>query len=152
MRRRVPRLHPAWQQALAAEHQAVFGYGLLGPHLESADTARAVAASDAHETIRNHTETAMAAAGLTPTAPRADYPALYPVPDAAAARRLAVRLEDNCAAGWRALFAAASAASGHPAGTLRAEAQRQLTAAAVRATQWRAVVDPHRATTPFPGL
>ena len=94
----------------------------------------------------------MAAAGLTPTAPRADYPALYPVPDAAAARRLAVRLEDSCATAWRALFAAAAAASGHPARALRAEAQRQLTAAAVRATEWRAVIDPARATTPFPGV
>jgi hypothetical protein len=49
-----------------------------------------------------------AAAGLVPVAPEADYPALYPVSDAAAARALAARVEDDCAGAWRYLYAQAA--------------------------------------------
>lgn len=141
----------AWQDALAAEHQAVFGYALLGPKLSGAGLQRAVSCSNAHEALRDVTSSALAAAGHIPVAARPDYPALYPVAGPAAARRLAVRLEDDCAAAWRYLyFQAASTASGR-ARTLRATAQQALTASAVRATRWQAVVSPMRATTPFPG-
>lgn len=143
-------LDAAWQAALAAEQQAAFGYGLLGPRLAGGDQQLAVACSDAHEALRDATESAIAAAGLVPVAPRADYPALYPVGTTAAARRLAARLEEDCAAAWRYLYLRAASAR---AGTAhRAPAQRALTASAVRATRWRAVTSPGAATTPFPGL
>jgi hypothetical protein len=138
-------LRSAWQAALAAEQQAVFGYGLLGPRLAAADRQLAVTCSDAHETLRDRTEAALAAAGLTPAPPLADYPALYPVPDAAAARALAVRLEDGCAAAWRYLYLQAASTPGARAERLRPAAQAALTASAVRAAQWR------RATVAFPG-
>ena len=77
-------LDDAWQAALAAEHQAAFGYALLGPRLSGDDRALAVACSDAHEALRDATAAAIAAAGLVPDPPQADYPALYPV---AGARR-----------------------------------------------------------------
>lgn len=147
------RVGAAWQAALAAEHQAVFGYALLGPRLDATDRDRARAAVGDHEAIRDATARALLAAGLTPVPPAADYPTLNPVPDAAAARRLAVRLERACAAAWRYLYeqAAATASSATPT-TLRAAAQDALTASAVRAAQWGFLVDPSRATTPFPGI
>jgi hypothetical protein len=141
----------AWQAALAAEHQAVFGYGLLGPQLRGDAQRLAVQCSDAHEALRDATEQAMAAAGVRPASPHVDYPALYPVADAGAARRLGARLEDACATAWRTVFAAA-ATHGAPAVGRRDDAQRQLTAAAVRAMQWRRFADPDRATTAFPGI
>lgn len=139
----------AWQAALAAEHQAVFGYGLLGVRLRGTQQQLAVTCSDVHEALRDATETAMAQAGLRPQPPAADYPSLYPVPDAAAARALAVRLEDACAAAWRYLYA--QAALGQAAARLP-EAQAALTASAVRAVQWRALVSPADASRAFPGV
>jgi hypothetical protein len=136
----------AWQAALAAEHRAVFGYGLLGAQLHhSPRLALAIRCSDAHEALRDTTESAMVAARLTPVPPAADYPDLYPVTTAAQAAALAVRLEDGCAAAWRFLYAA-TAAPGGRSPAVRAAAQTALTASAVRAVQWR------QAPVPFPGL
>jgi hypothetical protein len=146
-------LRDAWQAALAAEQRAAFGYGLLGARLHgSAQLPLAISCSDAHEALRDETEQAIAAAGLTPVSPAADYPDLYPVDTAAQAAGLAVRLEDGCATAWRYLYAAAAEASGARATALRPMAQRALTAGAVRATQWRKLTDPARATVAFPGL
>lgn len=142
----------AWQGALAAEQEAAFGYGLLGPRLTAAQHAFAYACFQVHETTRDTTRAAIAVAGLTPTPPLPDYPALYPVADAAAARRLAVRLEDGTAAAWRYLYAQAAATTGAQATKLRGTALAELTASAVRATRWRALIDPAKATTPFPGI
>jgi hypothetical protein len=145
-------LTAAWQAALAAEHQAVFGYALLGPHLTGADQQLAVASSDAHESLRDRTEASLDAAGLTPVAPRVDSPSLYPVTSARSARALALRLEDECASAWRFLYAQAASGPGARAAALRTSTQSALTASAVRASRWRVIVDPARPTTPFPGI
>lgn len=145
-------LDSAWQAALAAEHQAVFGYALLGPRLSGTDLQLAVACSDAHELVRDATEAALAAAGRDPIASQADYPALYPVPAAAAARALAIRLEDDCAEAWRFLYLQAASAAGARPRSLRATAQDALTASAVRGVRWRAITTPAHATRPFPGV
>jgi hypothetical protein len=145
-------LEDAWQAALAAEHQAVFGYGVLGPHLTGADQQLAVSSSDAHESLRDRTEATLAAARLTPDGPQADYPVLYPVPARTSALALAVRLEDDCASAWRFLYLRAASTSGQRASQLRASAQTALTASAVRAARWRSIVTPSHATTPFPGI
>jgi hypothetical protein len=142
-------LDTAWQGALAAEHEAVFAYGLLGPRLTS--TELAVACADAHETLRDATTEAIASAGLVPVPPASDYPQLYPVPDADAARTLAVRVEDNCATTWRYLYLVAASTSGVDARRLRSTAQDALTASAVRAVRWRMQLTPKDATRPFPG-
>jgi hypothetical protein len=141
----------AWRAALAAEHQAVFGYGLLGPRLAGAQQQLAAASSDAHESLRDTTAASMARSRVAPVAPLADYPALYPVPDAAHGRALAVRLEDACAAAWRYLYLRAASDPGPAAQALRAPAQAALTASAVRGARWRAQLSPAQPTQPFPG-
>jgi hypothetical protein len=143
-------LDAAWQAALAAEHQAVFGYSLLGPRLAGTDQQLAIACSDAHEALRDSTVDAIAAASLTPVTPQPDYPLLYPVTTAASARRLAARLEADCAAAWRFLYAQAATSAGPNA--VRVAAQQALTASAVRTTRWRTIIDLATATTPFPGI
>lgn len=175
----------AWQAALAAEHEAIFGYDVLGPRLRPPDQPLARRSQNAHRALRDAIEAQMATQALVPVTPLADYPALYPVTGPSAALTLAVRLEDNCAGAWRyvylrcalvgaavgppALLSPTSSASGlssspssSPAplstsivalvGALRSTAQEQLTASAVRATRWRALVAPDRATVAFPGL
>lgn len=143
-------LTDAWQAALAAEHEAAFGYPLLGPQLSGTQRDLARTCQAAHESLRDATEQRIASAGLTPVAPKGDYAALYPVDGAKAARALAVRLETNCAAAWRFLYATAAAAAGHA--TLRSQAQAALTASAVRATRWRVAAGTTPATVPFPGI
>ena len=145
-------LHAAWQAALAAEHEAIFGYGVLGPRLSGADRALAGSCADAHVQLRNAAAAGLTAAGLDPVAPQADYPGLSPVPDAAAARRLAVHVEDGCAAAWRYLYLRAASVAAPSADALRTRAQDALTASAVRAAQWRSRVTPAHPTTPFPGV
>jgi hypothetical protein len=151
----------AWQAALAAEHQAVYAYALIGPRVTAADAGLVRRCAAAHAALRDATLAALLAAGAAPDPPRPDYPALYPVPDAAAARRVAVRVEDACAVAWRVLYAAAcapaAAGSSSSAPTpsrraLRTAAQQGLTASAVRATRWRVRSGAATATTPFPGI
>lgn len=142
----------AWQAALAAEHQAVFGFGLLGPQVAGTERALARATQKAHGTLRDGTESAMAAAHLNPVAPLRDYPQLYPVPDAAAAARLAVRLEDACADAWRVLYLRAASQPGPHTRALRRAAQTGLTGSAIRGTRWRSRLDPAQPAVAFPGL
>jgi hypothetical protein len=140
----------AWQAALAAEHRAAFGYGVLGPHLNRTDQVLAVACSDAHEQLRDRAAAAVSAAGASPVDPRPDYPDLYPVRTAAAARALALRLEDSCAEAWRFLYL--RAATGNGSAAVRDAAQSALNASAVRAAKWRVLIDPAAATEAFPGI
>jgi hypothetical protein len=148
----VSTLDDAWQGGLAAEERAVFGYGVLGPHLSGADRPLAFSCVDDHEALRDATAADLAGAGRTPVPALSDYPDLYPVIDAVAARRLAVRLEEGCADAWRYLYLQAASRTSAQAAALRRSAQQALTASAVRATRWRALVDPRHAATPFPGL
>jgi hypothetical protein len=148
----------AWQQALAAEQQAVFGYSLLGPRLGSADQNTARSYLAAHEALRDTTAAAMLATGLTPHNPAVDYPDLYPVPAAAAARRLALYLEQDCAAAWRFAFLTASVTVSQARaqkltdqGARRREAQAALTASAQRSTRWRVIAGQSPPSTAFPG-
>ncbi len=136
----------AWQDALAAEQQAAWGYPLLGPHLPADRQDRARACQAVHEQVRNDTADAIAAAGATPRAPQGDYPALYGLAPLA----LAVRLEDDCAAAWRYLYAALAAAPGDNAAQ-RATAQRRLTDSAVRAARWQLLAGTPHPVVAFPG-
>jgi hypothetical protein len=141
----------AWQAALATEHEAVFGYGVLGPRLNSGELrSLARACQDAHASLRDSTTAAMAAAGRTPVAAQADYPSVYAATSAPTALRVAVALEVAAAAAWRYLYA--QAASDPSRETLRAPAQAALTSAAVRATRWRVGAGEVSATVPFPGI
>lgn len=144
----------ALQAALAAEHEAVFGYGLLGPRLATqAQRDLAVRYQSAHEQVRDATAAALVAAGVVPIANAPDYPALYPVSDPAAALALAVRLETSAAAAWRYVYAAAAAGVGpRTAPSVRTVAQDALTASAVRLTRWRIVQGSRTPTVPFPGI
>lgn len=142
----------AWQGALGAEHAAVAGYDVLGPHLDPAHVGLARADQQAHRALRDATSAALTAAGQTPTAAQPDYPLPFAVTAAATAQRFAVSLESASAAAWRYLIAVAADSPQLPNPTLRADAQTALTASAVRAMGWRRLVDPMTPTVPFPGI
>ena len=135
----------AWQDALAAEQQAAFGYALLGPHLPASRQDLARSCQALHEQLRDDTADSIAAAGATPRAAQGDYPALYGV----APTQLTAQLEDACAAGWRFFYAALAESGG--AAALRRTAQRGLTDSAVRATRWRVIAGTAHPVLAFPG-
>jgi uncharacterized protein DUF4439 len=140
-------LELAWQAALVAEQRAVFGYGLLGPRLSDvADRAAARTDQVAHVTVEAQTAATVTAAGQQPAEPAADYPDLYPVRDATAARALALRLEEQSAAAWRYLYATAASTTNPSAATARRQAQANLIGSAIRAMRWRG------RPVPFPGI
>ncbi|MGW7351217.1 ferritin-like domain-containing protein [Streptomyces sp. Z26] len=120
----------AVQAALAAEHAAVYGYGVVGGRVEDGRQDEARAAYDAHRARRDALWRSVRDLGDTPEPAAAAYALPFGVPDGPAAVRLAAELEDRVAA----VYADLVRASG---GDRRREAAGALREAAVRAARWR---------------
>ncbi|MFI6771067.1 ferritin-like domain-containing protein [Streptomyces sp. NPDC050355] len=120
----------AVQAALAAEHAAVYGYGVVGGRITADRRKEALAAYDAHRARRDALHREVRELGGTPRAAAAAYALPFPVPDAAAAVRLAAELEDRLAAVYADLVRAGGRAR-------RREAAAALREAAVRSVRWR---------------
>ncbi|MFF6878430.1 MULTISPECIES: DUF4439 domain-containing protein [unclassified Streptomyces] len=129
----------ALQAALAAEHAAVYGYGLVGGRIGDGRRAEAVTAYDAHRARRDALVREVKDLGGRPVAASAGYALPFQVPDSAAAVRLAAELEDRVAGVYADLVRAAG-------GGRRALAAEALREAAVRAVRWRGK------SVAFPGL
>ncbi|MGW5120480.1 DUF4439 domain-containing protein [Streptomyces noursei] len=129
----------ATQAALAAEHAAVYGYGVVGGRIGARRRAEARGAYDAHRARRDALGRAVRDLGGRPQAAAAAYALPFPVPDSAAAARLAAELEDRVAAVYADLVRATG-------GAHRTEAAAALRVAAVRAVRWRG------SGVAFPGL
>ncbi|HSY15063.1 MAG TPA: ferritin-like domain-containing protein [Jatrophihabitantaceae bacterium] len=151
----------AWQQALATEQAADFGYSALGPKLaDPAQEAMARTNQLAHQQLVVDTSAQLDAAGQTPVPPEADYQLPFPVTDAASARQLALRLEEASATAWRyvvAIAASATTSATLPSTSislnqLRGLAVTALSDSAVRAVSWRRLVTPANPSVPFPGI
>ncbi|MFJ3307921.1 ferritin-like domain-containing protein [Streptomyces sp. NPDC086549] len=129
----------ALQAALAAEHAAVYGYGVVGGRIGEARLTQARSAYDAHRARRDALVREVRDLGGEPVAANAAYALPFPVSDSAAAVRLAARLEDRVADVYSDLVRAAT-------GERRGAAAAALREAAVRAVRWRGE------SVAFPGL
>ncbi|MCS0605953.1 ferritin-like domain-containing protein [Streptomyces sp. LP11] len=129
----------ALQGALAAEHAAVYGYGVVGGLIGSKGRTQARAAYDAHRAGRDALVREVRDMGGEPVAASAAYALPFPVADSAAAGRLAARLEERLAGAYADLVRATT-------GTRRSSAAGALRAAAVRAARWSGE------SVAFPGL
>lgn len=136
----------ALQRALAAEHAAVWGYGLVGAALPPAQQPLAASADQAHRAHRDALEETLRARRRTPVAAAASYLLPFPVSGPQSARALAAHLEQGTAANWYALLPAVTA----PAD--RRLAVSALTDAATRGLQWRLLLPGEPSTVPFPGV
>jgi hypothetical protein len=116
---------------LAAEHAAIYGYGVLGARLDTTARETAQRAYDAHRSRRNALEAAMRARGLTAPTTAAAYDVR--VTDQASALQLAARMESDLAVLWRDLVGATDDAA------LRRTAVTGLQASAVQLAQWRRI-------------
>ena len=129
----------ALQAALAAEHAAVYGYGVAGAYLTGASRATATADWVAHQVTRDTLEAMLRSRGAQPVAAAAGYQLPVAVRTPAEAAQLAVILEDRVAAAYLGLVAVTAAA-------IRRFGAEQLQASALRAAAWRG------STVAFPGL
>ncbi|KQV16164.1 hypothetical protein ASE03_26800 [Kitasatospora sp. Root187] len=120
------------QTTLAAEHAAVYGYGVVGAR-QPAGPQRAEAQTCylAHQAGRDAWQRLLHADGATPAAAAPGYQLPFPVADAATAKQLAAHIEVQLTGVYAALVAAGS-------GELRQSAATALREAALHARQWGA--------------
>ncbi|MCU1613775.1 MAG: hypothetical protein JWO98_1315 [Frankiales bacterium] len=136
----------ALQQVLAAEHVAVWGYGVVGAALSAAGDRAAVAAEAAHRDLRDRLAELLDSRTLDPVPAKAGYALPFPVLSARDAAALAVRLEDGVAEAWVRLLDQAAGK------TTRTLAVGALGAGESRAVAWRAAAGQTPVTSAFPGL
>lgn len=130
---------PALQMALAAEHTAVYGYGIAGALLTGGEKAAALADWRSHELARDDLEAMIVKLGATPVAASPAYALPFAVTDARSARRLAAALEDGVTQAYLGLVAVSDT-------TLRTFGALAMQPPAKRAAEWRG------STIAFPGM
>jgi hypothetical protein len=129
----------AVQAALAAEHAAVYGYGVVGGKIDGGRRDEARAAYGAHRARRDELARIARDLGATPRAAAAGYALPFAVTGPATAVRLAAELEEGVAGAYADLVRAAT-------GARRRMAADALRETAVRAARWRG------GSVAFPGL
>lgn len=130
----------ALQTALAAEHAAIYAYGVAGAHLAGGDRRAATIAYDDHRYHRDHLAEVIRGTGTEPDAAAPAYALPVDVKSLQAARRLAAYVEEAIGRANAAVVRAAGT------GALRLLGARALATATVRHTQWGGPL------TAFPGL
>ncbi|MDT0277176.1 ferritin-like domain-containing protein [Blastococcus goldschmidtiae] len=136
----------ALEQALAAEHAAVWGYGVVGAALAPGARGTATTAEAAHRDVRDTVATLLSQRSVEPPGAKGGYALPFPVLSPTDAAALAVVLEDGAVAAWvRVLDQAAERST-------RELALEALTGAEVRAVGWRAAAGQTPVTRALPGL
>jgi hypothetical protein len=139
------------QLVLAAQHAAVYGYPVIGVHLDDdSQLARARTMLDAHRLARDALAGQLAALGATPVPSEAAYLSPAPVTSATTALGWAVMLEEQLGVGYRFLLLGAVRAAG-PQTAIRRQGVTGLGTAAAAATSWRSIIAPAHPTVAFPG-
>ena len=129
----------ALQACVAAEHVAVWAYGIVGAHLEPEARLEARATWDSHRARRDRVAQLLRDREAPAPASEPGYALPYAVTDATTARRLAADVESGVAAAYADLVLTAG-------GELRRFAALSLQEAAVRAARWSG------GTEAFPGI
>jgi hypothetical protein len=129
----------AMQAALAAEHAAVYGYGVTGAMLTGKAKSLAYADWRAHEIARDKLAAMIVKLGATPVAASPAYTLPFAVTNASSARRLAAVLEDGVTRAYLGLVGVNDRA-------LRIFGALAMQPPATRAAAWRG------STVAFPGM
>jgi hypothetical protein len=134
----------ALRAALAAEHAAIYGYGVVGAHLSGETQESARQAEQLHRDRRDDVAQRIEAEGGKLVAAEPAYALPIAVADAQSAMSLAARLEEGTAGAWREALSGIS-------GDDRRLGLDALIACAVMATRWRQAAQIQPVTVPFPG-
>ncbi len=133
-------------EALAAEHAAVWGYGVVGAALGPDAQPAAAASETAHRDLRDQVVLLLASRDAEIVDAEGGYALPFPVLSEVDAAVLAVTLEDGVSAAWvRVLDQAVESST-------REFAVEALGGAEVRAVGWRASAGRTPVTSAFPGL
>lgn len=131
--------------AVAAEHGAIYGYGIVSAH-SSPDQNDLVSEAMAQHRERREAAIAMLTGrSVKAPVPAAGYQLPMPVNTPADAGTLAIRMEDDCAVAWRAVIEQATIEQD------RAFGVTALTESAVLAARWKQVLGTRPVTEAFPG-
>jgi hypothetical protein len=139
----------AIRMALAAEHAAIFGYGVVGAYLAgdarfAQDLREARKAETVHRDRRDEAALRVEAGGGEIVGAEPAYALPFQVTDAQGALRLAAALEEGTAGAWREALSGTSDDD-------RRFALDAFIASAVTATQWRMAAGVRPVTLTFPG-
>ncbi|HTI21015.1 MAG TPA: ferritin-like domain-containing protein [Kutzneria sp.] len=135
----------ALQRALAAEHAAVWAYGLAGAYLPPASDPALAKGSEAHTARRDATISLVKKAGGTPKSAEPGYTTPQPLTNQSSAFVLLVAAESDAASAWRSVLEYTSDQA------IRKTALDALTDAAVRAMSWRQAGGQTPSTPALPG-
>jgi hypothetical protein len=135
----------ALQNALAAEHAAIWCYALAVAFLSGADATRAREDEDAHRQLRNQVEQTLTQLGAPAVSAQPAYATPRPVTDSAAAAQLAVVAETDALAAWRSVIERTRDRA------LRQAALDALSAGTLRCARWRAAIGESPTIPVFPG-
>lgn len=131
--------------AVAAEHAAIYGYGLVSAHT-TPDVNELVSAAIAEHRARREEAIAMLSArSVIAPPPAAGYQLPMPVDDPTEAATLAWKMEQDSAVAWRAVLEQATSNED------RAFAVTALSQSAVQAARWSQVLGTQPITVAFPG-
>ena len=136
----------ALQDALAAAHAAIWGYGVVGATTAEGDRGPVDGARAAHRDVRDQLAALLDSRGVQPVPTQPAYRLPFPVLSAVDAAALAVTLEDGVATAWAWVLDQATERS------TRELAVGVLTATELRAVGWRAAAGRTPVTSAFPGL
>ncbi len=131
--------------AVAADHAAIYGYGIISAH--SPPDANDLV-SDALVQHRERREAALemlSGRSVQQPLPAAGYQLPTPVTTATEAANLAIRMESDCAVAWRAVIEQATSEQD------RAFGVAALTQSAVLSARWKQELRTWPITTSFPG-
>lgn len=129
----------ALQAVLAAEHAAVYGYGVVGAHMQGRRQRAAMRAWNAHRARRDHIIAMLSRRRAQPVVAAAAYQLPFRVTSPAKAAALAAAIEDGVTRAYLGLVAL-------PDTGLRTYGALAMRESAVRAATWR------HATMAFPGM
>jgi len=135
----------ALQDALAAEHAALWCYALVVAFLPAEQLAQARGDAAAHREVRAAVERILAAAGVRAVSAEPAYATPQPVTDGPSAAGLAAVAESDALGAWKSVLEHTSDRE------LRRTALDALTEGTVRSARWRALLGTRPAIPPFPG-
>ena len=135
----------AWFDAVAAEHAAIYGYGLVSAHSLPIRNELVSAALAEHRDRRERAVALMTEQSITVPLPAVGYRLPMVVDSPTSAAKLAARMENDCAVAWRAVLEQTGSEQD------REFAATALTQCAVLAARWRQVLGAWPLTQAFPG-
>ncbi len=135
----------ALYDAIAAEHAAIYGYGVVSAHSLPTRNQLISEALAEHRERREQAVALLTERSVTVPLPAIGYQLPMAVDTPTTAARLAVRMEEDCAVAWRAVLEQTDYEQD------RELAGTALTRCAVMAALWRQVLGGWPVTKAFPG-